>query len=528
VAQIFIPDGQDDLTQPPTEPQLRLAELLAALSLAADLGTGVPMETTLRISLLATRIAQVAEVAADDLAATFYTGLLWSAGCTSTAHEANLRFGDDIGLNRAMAGADFERPPSVLARAVSIGCGWGAGARLQGLSGLMRYGQAHGEDVARFHCEAAARLASRLGLGGEVLEGLGGFFEYWNGKGGPSQRRGEAIPFAARAARLAYEAVHAIRVGQDPVAVLGSRAGHELDPSLVTAFQRHRVDLVAGLNEESVWTEALELEPEPRPWAPTSRFDEIAAAFGDFVDLKSVYWLGHSGAVADLAEGASRSLKMPAPDVLLVRRAALLHGLGRLAVSNRIWDKPGRLSPGEWERVRLYPYFTDRILSRAPAFAALVRPASGVQERLDGGGYHRGLPARAQPVPMRVLAAAAAYRSMTEERRYRPAIAVDVAVSRLRAEAAAGRLDGEAVAAVLEAAGHRRQRGTWPAGLTDREVAVIREVARGHTNRQLAEELHISEETARNHVKHIYEKIGVSTRAGAALFAMEQGLFRVE
>jgi HD-GYP domain-containing protein (c-di-GMP phosphodiesterase class II) len=510
------------------EAQLRLAELLAALSLAADLGTGMPMETTLRVCLLATRMAQHAGMAADDLAATFYTGLLWSAGCTSTAHEAHLRFGDDIGLNRAMAGADFERPPSVLARALSIGEGWGAGARLEGLGGLMRYGQAHGEDVASFHCEAAARFASRLGLGGKVLLGVGAFFEYWNGKGGPSQRRGEAIPFAARAVRVAYEAVHALRVGQDPVAVLRSRAGRELDPALVAAFDRHASDMVAGLGEESIWTEALELEPEPRPWAPTSRLNGFAAAFGDFVDLKSIYWLGHSGAVADLAEGAGRTLKMTAADVLLVRRAALLHGLGRVAVSNRIWDKPGRLSPGEWERVRLYPYFTDRILSRAPVFAELVRTASGVQERLDGGGYHRGLPAPAQPAPLRVLAAAAAYCSMTEERPYRPALVADAAAAQLLVEAAARRLDREAVGAVLEAAGHRRQRGAWPAGLTDREVEVLRQVARGNTNRQVAEALHISEETARNHVKHIYEKIGVSTRAGAALFAMEQGLFLVE
>src|SRR2546429_5293449 len=199
---------------------------------------------------------------------------------------------------------------------------------------------------------------------------------------------------------------------------------------------------------------------------------------------------------------------MTAADVVLVRRAALLHGLGRVAVPNRIWDKPGRLSPGEWERVRLYPYFTDRILSRAPAFAELVRPASGVKERLDGGGYHRGLPAPAQPAPLRVLAAAAAYRSMTEERRHRPALVADAAAAQLLAEAAARRLDREAVGAVLEAAGHRRQRGAWPAGLTDREVEVLRQVARGNTNRQVADALHSSAETALYTSKHNYVNYG--------------------
>lgn len=507
------------------EPQLRLAELLAALSLAADLGNGVPMETTLRVCLLATRLARESRVRDDDRIATYYTSLLWSAGCTSTAHEETLRFGDDIGLKRAMAGADFERPSAVLRRAAAIGEGWGASARLQGIGGFLRHGRTHGEDVAAFHCEAATRLALRLGLGDAVKEGLGAFFEYWDGRGGPARMNGEAIPFPARAARLAHVAVHALRVDDDPVAVVRSRAGRELDPALVRIFEREAKDLLAGLDQESVWTEALEQEPEPRPWAPASRLDAFATAFGDFVDLKSVYWLGHSSAVAGLAETAAQAMKMTNDEVIRLRRAAHIHGLGRVAVSNRIWDKPGPLSAAEWERVRLYPYFTDRVVSRAPALADAVRTASGAQERLDGSGYHRGLPAAAQPTAIRLLAAAATYQSMTEERAHRPPLQGREAAEALRSMVIAGQLDGEAVRAVLEAAGHRRRRGEWPAGLTDREVEVLRLVARGSTNREVAGALYISEETARNHVKHIYDKIGISTRAGAALFAMEHGLF---
>ncbi|HEX6348540.1 MAG TPA: HD domain-containing phosphohydrolase [Candidatus Dormibacteraeota bacterium] len=511
-----------------TDSQLRLSELLAALSLAADLGTGMPMETTLRVSLLATRLAQAAGADPQDVSATFYTGLLWSAGCTSTAHEERIRFGDDIGLKRAMAGTDFERPTEVMRRATQIGADWGAGARVQGFTGLLRHGRAHGADIAAFHCEAAARLASRLGLGDAVLDGLGAFFEYWNGSGGPQARRGEAIPFAARAARLAYEAVHALRIGADAVVVIRSRAGRELDPELAAVFELHVTDLVAALEQESVWPEVLAAEPEPRPWAPASKLDDFARAFGDFVDLKSVYWLGHSIGVAKLAEAAAARMNLSEAERVALRRAASLHSLGRVAVSNRIWEKPAPLSAAEWERVRLYPYFTDRVVSRAPGFADAVRTASGAQERLDGNGYHRGLPAAAQPAPVRLLAVAAAYQSMTETRPYRPPLEPSQAAAALREAAAGGQLDGEAVRAVLEAAGHRRRRGTWPAGLTDREIEVLRLVARGRPNRQVAETLHISEETARNHVKHIYEKIGVSTRAGAALFAMEQGLFLPE
>lgn len=508
-----------------SEPRLRLAELLAALSLAADLGNGVPMETTLRICILATRLALDAGATQTDVAATYYTGLLWSAGCTSTAHEERIRFGDDIGLKRAMTGADFERPSDVLRRAVRIGAEVGARGRVHGLAGLVRYGRAHGVEVAASHCEAGARLAARLGLSEPVLAGLGAFFEYWNGHGGPAHLAGNAIPFAARAARLALEAVYAQRAGADAAAVVRGRAGRELDPELAGVFQRGAGALLDGLDDESVWSAALELEPEPRPWTPSTRLDALAEAFADFVDLKSVYWLGHSRTVAQLGQTAAEVLRMPDEEVVHVRRSAHVHGLGRVAVSNRIWDNASTLSDGEWERVRLYPYFTDRVLCRAPVLADFGRAASGAQERLDGSGYHRGLPAAAQPMPLRVLAAAAAYQSMTEVRPQRPALTAQRAAAELRAAAAAGRLDGDAVSAVLEAAGHPSRRREWPASLTDREVEVLRLVAVGHSNRQVAASLTISEETARNHVKHIYDKIGMSTRAGAALFAMEHGLY---
>jgi HD-GYP domain-containing protein (c-di-GMP phosphodiesterase class II) len=498
--------------------QVRLSEVVAALSLAADLGNGLPLETTLRICLVATRLSQAAGAGEEDVAATYQTGLLWSAGCTSTAHEETIRFGDDH-MKGAMAGADPTRPPEFFRRAWGFG---GAG----GVAAMLRHGRAHGLDIAAYHCEAGARLAGQLGFEKKALEGLGAFFELWNGGGGPQGRQGEAIPFAARAVRTAYVAVHALRAGSDPVQTVGARAGGELDPALVATFERYAGELLAGVEAESVWDETLAAEPEPRPWAPASRLDGFAAAFGDFVDLKSVFWLGHSAAVAALAERAGQAAG--AAGLAELRMAARVHGLGRVAVSNRIWDKAAPLSAAEWERVRLYPYFTDRVIGRASALAEVTRTASGVQERLDGSGYHRGLPATAQPLPMRLLAAAAAYQALVEDRPQRRALAPLAAAEQLRSEAAAGRLDGDAVRAVLEAAGHRPRRGAWPAGLTDREVDVLRAVARGATAKQVAAELHISTETARNHVKHIYDKAEVSTRAGAALFAMENGLFLVE
>jgi HD-GYP domain-containing protein (c-di-GMP phosphodiesterase class II) len=175
--------------------------------------------------------------------------------------------------------------------------------------------------------------------------------------------------------------------------------------------------------------------------------------------------------------------------------------------------------------VRLHPYYTERILARTGAFAELAPLAGAHHERLDGSGYHRGLQAASLTRPMRVLAAADAYAAMTAERPHRPALPADAAARELRAEGAAGRLCGEAVEAVLEAAGHAPARHrAYPCELTGREVEVLRLLARGLTNKQIAGRLVVSPRTVQHHVAHIYPKIGRRTRAGAALFAMEHGL----
>src|SRR5215211_6057726 len=210
--------------------------------------------------------------------------------------------------------------------------------------------------------------------------------------------------------------------------------------------------------------------------------------------------------VSELAEAAATNLGLTEAEVARVRRAGLLHNLGRTGVPNGIWDKPGPLTAIEWEQVRLHPYHSERILSRSSALAPLASLAGMHHERQDGSGYYRQATAAMIPNGARVLAAAAA--------------------EQLNSEAAQGRLDAEAVRAVLEAAGHPPGRLTWLAGLSDREVQVLRLVARGHSNREIARLLWISPKTAGHHVQHIYAKVGVSTRAAAAMFAMEHDLVR--
>jgi len=208
-----------------------------------------------------------------------------------------------------------------------------------------------------------------------------------------------------------------------------------------------------------------------------------------------------------------------------VRRAGLLHDVGRLGVSNTIWDKAGPLTDGEMERVRMHPYLTQRTFSRAPRLARLAEVAATHHERLDGSGYPRGLAGGALSPEARILAAADAYQAMTELRPHRAALTTADAASQLRHEAVSGRLDPDAVDAVLGAAGHRvRRRREGPASLTHREVEVLVLLARGLSNKEIGARLVVSPKTVGHHVEHVYRKIGCSTRAAASLFAMQNGL----
>lgn len=248
-------------------------------------------------------------------------------------------------------------------------------------------------------------------------------------------------------------------------------------------------------------------------------------SFADLADLKSPHMAGHSRGVANLAAAAARASRLPEADVIALRRAGLIHDLGRLGVSNAIWDKPGRLTGTELEHVRLHPYLTERMLAHLDALAVSREIAGRHHERLDGSGYPHRLTAVSLTPLDRILAAADAYHAMTEPRPYRDALASDLIRERLQADVRAGRLDGDAVSAVLRAAGQRAPaRRTWPNGLTAREVEVLGLVARGHSNREIATRLTVTPKTVANHIEHVYTKIDVSSRAAATLFATRHGL----
>jgi DNA-binding CsgD family transcriptional regulator len=264
--------------------------------------------------------------------------------------------------------------------------------------------------------------------------------------------------------------------------------------------------IFADLDTATTWNDITNAAGDTYEPLADDKVDGALEAIADFTDMKSPYTLGHSRSVAELGEAAGREFGLGATETKLLRRVGYVHDLGRLGVSNSIWDKRGALSASEQERVRLHPYLTERMLAFCPPLAPLGEIAVQQHERLDGSGYPRGLTGDALTPTGRILAAADAYRGKTEPRPHRTAAKPDEV-------------------AVLRAAGHRvTRRREWPAGLTTREVEVLRFVARGYTNKQIAEALVISPKTAGNHVEHIYTKIGVSNRARAGFFAMKHGL----
>ncbi|HEX2036564.1 MAG TPA: HD domain-containing phosphohydrolase [Chloroflexota bacterium] len=515
---------------------MRLAELVAALSLATDLGMGQPMEHALRTCLLAVRLAQALGVGGDDLADVYYVALLRYVGCTADAHEtAALAGGDDLGFASWSAPLMMgDRRPWESASAPRSAGGPLPPARGAPtvIAGTRPPSRADAARALTAHCEVAEMLARRLGLRPTVRWALRHAFERWDGEGFPEGLAGEAVPLAVRVCAVARDAELLYRQGGLAMAcdVIRQRSGQGYDPRAAQAFLRHGAQLLTDGQQGqhvSAWEATLAAEPGRPVWVPSHRLHAMLEVFADFADVKCPWMQGHSRGVAALAAAAARHSGLGDAAVVAVRHAGLLHDLGRTGVANGIWDKPGPLTTEEWERVRLHPYLTERILVRCGALAALAPLAAAHHERLDGSGYYRGSTAAWLSREARLLAAADAYQAMTQERPHRSALSAAGAAAQLAAEAAAGRLDPQAVEAVTAAAGGPPGRAvprSRPAGLSEREVEVLRLVCRGCPNRVIAERLGITAKTVGHHVQHIYDKIGLSSRAAAAVFALEHGL----
>jgi HD-GYP domain-containing protein (c-di-GMP phosphodiesterase class II) len=510
-----------------TPVRVRLAELISALSLGVDLGFGQPMEHVLRQCLIALRLADRLGLDDEQRSVVYYTALLVNVGCHSDAHEQAKWFGDDIALKANKYEHEFRSARGALAALRLIGSGNPPLQRLRVGIEFAVSGHRDMDGMIAQHAALARALAGEIGLPPAVQDALGAAYEQWDGHGWPGRLRGDQVPIAARLAQLAefVEVAHRLGGTGAVIALARTRSGSQFDPDLAALLCDCVHDLFGGLESTTTWDDVIGAEPALAVRLSEPELDVVLAGVANFVDLKSPYTLGHAQAVSELVVAAAARQSPPVEDLTRLRRAALVAGFGRLGVSNAIWDKRGPLGPGEWERVRMHPYLTERMLRQSSWLSALGQIAVQYRERLDGSGYPRGLTGATISSSARLLGAADAYQAMREARPYREALPPAAAAAQLRAEVAAGRMDADAVEAVLVAAGHRApRRREGLAGLTAREVEVLRLLARGLSSKQIAARLVIAPKTARHHIEHIYAKIGVSSRATASLFALQQGL----
>ena len=500
-----------------------LAEVASVIARAADLATGQPLDHIVRSSAIALLLAERLGFAPDEEAATYWVTLLMISGCSAVSFETSQLFGDDIDLRAA----GYELGPSTMEQARFLFGRAGGGSRSKTRVRLELLGRRLRPflDAILAHCSVNARLAERLGLGDGVHDALTKSFAQWNGKGIPAGIGGSDIPTPVRIGALADLVEVAFREHgvEGAIEVARTWKGISLDPELVDAWSGAAPEILAAVGGDAA--RDIVLSAAPNRIITPAELDAGLELIADYADLKSPWFTGHSRAVADRTEGAARSLRLPDAEVVKGRRAALLHDIGRASVPNSIWDKPALLDADEWERVRLHAHFTDRIVRRGDGLATLAPIAASAHERVDGAGYPRGIAGETIPMLGRILAAADHYQAMREERPHRPALDTASAKRELHRAARSGELDGAAVEAVLTDAGHTaRAHPSGPSGLTPREIEVLVLAARGATTRQIARQLGIAPKTAGNHIEHIYAKAGISSRAEAAMFAMQQGL----
>lgn len=514
-----------------SQTSIRAAEFMACLSVAADLGMGLPSDFAVTTCVLGLRLGDALGFDTATLQDVYYETLLRYVGCNADVQWFASLFGDELAFRAEYATLDTGDMPAVLdlvQRSIAR-----SGYVTRGIGVEQAVARALGElpvvmgSFLPGHCEVARRLSERMGFPASFVDTVGQIYARWDGHGVPALA-GEAIAPAFLCASLAHDAVTIYQLGglDAATAMARQRSGGMHAPQMVEAFCAQAASLFRGLDRPPRWDELLDLEPGPRRLLDDEALDATLEAVADFSDIKSPWFLEHSRGVATLAARAGEVFGLPAADTRLLRRAALVHDVGKVGLSAALWGSAEPLTDREWEAVRLHPYHTGRVFARSEALAPIGALAAMHHERLDGKGYHQGLPAAMQSAASRVLAAANRFRSLVETRAHRPALAPDLAASRLRAEASSRQLDEDAVAAVLTAAG---ERSVWAGRaasttLSEREVEVLRLLAHGRTMKDVAANLNVAYKTVDRHVQNIYTKIGVSTRAGATLWAVEHGL----
>ena len=426
-------------TAPVRDAAFRLSEVLSALSCALDITEGQPPGHAVRTCLIGMRVAERAGVPLEDRGALFYALLLKDLGCSSNAARLCSLFGaDDRALKREHRLTDWSRPMRGLAyalrNAVPDASPMGRALRV---ASMLVHEQGSGREMTQTRCDRGADIAGTLGFARATREAIRTLDEHWDGNGLPEGLSGDAIPLLGRVVGLAQTAeVFASTFGVEAaVEVVVQRRGRWFDPALVDAFR-------SLADDDEFWARVLgrsperylsELEPADQVLvADEDRLDDIARAFARVIDAKSPYTYLHSERVAELAVTIGRRLHFTDVQLRDLRRAGLLHDIGKLGVSTLILDKPDRLTERERAEIRVHPAYTQRILERVTAFAGIVQVASAHHERLDGKGYHLGLTGERLSPMSRALAVADVYEATTADRPYRKGLPRREAIAILR------------------------------------------------------------------------------------------------
>lgn len=408
-----------------------LSEVIAALSSALDITEGQPEGHAVRSCLLGMRVACEIGLGADERSHLFYALLLKDLGCSSNAARTCALFGaDDLQVKRSWKTTDWSSSWEAflhVARNVEPnGSVLGRARRVLSFA----FAGPVGTELVQTRCERGADIARMLELAEPTAQAIRALDEHWDGGGKPDGLRGDDIPLLARIASLAQTTdIFLTAYGQDAaLAVARDRAGRWFDSELVRALESTRTDssFWERLHAPDLRADVAAVEPADRVLeADDARLDRIAEAFARVIDFKSPYTFRHSEGVAEYATGIATVLGFGPRDLRELRRAALLHDIGKLGVSNCILDKPGRLTDAEMEVVRRHPRYTEKILARVARFRDLAVVAGGHHERMDGRGYHRGIPAGTLPVGARILAVADVCEALSATRPYRDALPMD-------------------------------------------------------------------------------------------------------
>jgi len=338
------------------------------------------MEHCLRQTVIALRIADRVGVVERDRVATYYTALLANVYCHADAHEQAEWFGDDIVVKHG----SYEPHVFEFMRMI--------GASERGLARARKVAAFPGQGVALFksmydtHTRLASQFAARIGLDDVTCRALRETYEQWDGKGGPRKLMGEEVSLPARIVQLAdLTEVAYRRRGLDAAREYARRRrGRNFDPALADLFIAEAEELLVGIDAaSSCWEDVIGAEPSLTPLVGGDDLDAVLEAMADLVDQKSPWMSGHSRGVANLALEAGLTSGLADDEVSALHRAGFLHDLGRLGISNAIWDKPGPLTPAEREHTRLHPYLTGRMLAGVPALARSRELAANHHERLE-------------------------------------------------------------------------------------------------------------------------------------------------